>query len=173
MSQLRRFSNVLAAALLAFAAPAFAAIGVSFSNLGGAEYDTAGVFFHGDVTYTANADDGGGMDLLMFQLWDDSVVKYETTFSLAVGSTGTFHVSTSYPGLVGTVAPGIGLVLYDFPSGSISARIDPYNLKHYADPSQCRVDCGPVPGVPEPSTYAMMLLGLGAVALGLRRKEKR
>jgi hypothetical protein len=157
------------AALLCAASPAWAASSASFSNLGGAEYDTAGVFFHGDITYTANTDDGGGVDLLQFQLWDDFVVKYETTFALAVGSTGTFHVETSYSGLVGTKVPGVGLYLNDMPSGAMKAVRDPYFLSHYADPSECRIDCGPVPGVPEPSTYAMMLLGLGAVAAGVRR----
>jgi len=173
MSQLRKIAAAAAAAALTLAAPAFAATGFAFSGLGGAEYDTAGVFFHGDITYPATIDDGLGMDSVMFRLWDDGIVKYETTFSLAVGDTGTFHVETSYPGLVGTAAPGIGLYLYDVPSEFVASYIDPYYLPHYSDPGQCHVDCGGTPPVPEPETYALMLLGLGVVGFAARRKAQR
>jgi hypothetical protein len=169
---LKTIYAAIAAATVTFAAPAFAATGLAFSNLGGAEYDTAGVFFHGDVSYTATTDDGLGFDQVMFRLWDDGVIKYETTFSLAVGNYGTFHVETSYPGLVGTAAPGIGLYLYDAPTEFSETYIDPFYLPHYSDPSQCRTDCGS-PAIPEPETYALMLLGLGAVGVAARRKTKR
>lgn len=165
------FKFLVVAAAAAAASSVLAATGAAFSNLGGAEYDTAGVWFHGDVTYTANMDDGGGFDLLKFQLWDDGTIKYEKTFSLGLGLTSTFHVETSYPGLIGTSAPGLGLVLEDVPTGSWPVVIDPFFLPHYKDPSECTFDC--TPPVPEPSSYAMMLLGLGALVAGAKRAAKR
>ncbi len=173
---IRQIASSLLFAASAVSLPALAATDISFSGLGGAEYDTAGVYFFGDVNYTATFNDGGGFDLVKFELWDDGGVgpKFDQTFSLLVGTSGSFHVTASYPGLVGTKNPGIGLYLYDLPDTTEPATyVDPFYLQHYSDPSQCRVDCGPVPGIPEPSTYAMMLLGLGAVVVGARRKSRR
>jgi hypothetical protein len=178
---IRRISSALAAAALAASGSAFAARDFSFSDLSGAEYDTAGVFVYGDVNFSATVDDGGGMDQVLFRLYDDGVIEYEETFSLPVGESGSFEFATSYPGLVGTEAAGIGLYLYDIP-GSKSYFIDPYYVPHYADPSGCSLDCGAgplgpvatalVPGIPEPSTWAMMLLGLALIGLGIRRRTQ-
>lgn len=151
--------------------PAMAATGFSFSGLSGAEYDTAGVYVKGDYTFTATTDDGGGFDQVLFRLWDDGTIKFEQTSSLAVGSTGTFHFDTWYPGLVGTSAQGVGLYLYD--NGAYATYIDPYDVPHYSDPSQCTTDCGPVGAVPEPETYAMLLAGLGLLGMAKRRRDAK
>lgn len=175
MNEIAKLAKCAAAAALVSAfsiAPASAATGLSFSGLSGAEYDTAGVFVLGDYSYTATDDDGGGFDQVEFKLWDDSVVKFSQISSLLVGSTGTFHFSTWYPGLVGTGAPGVGLVLYDIGGGSGYASIDPYYVPHYSDPSQCQRDCGPVGAVPEPETYAMLMAGLGLIGFMARRRKQ-
>jgi PEP-CTERM motif len=161
----------LAIAASALACPAMAASGLSFSGLSGAEYDTAGVYVKGDYSYTADIDDGGGFDQLEFKLWDDGTVKFSQVSSLSLGSTGTFHFDTFYPGLVGTGARGVGLYLYDSVGGGVSHFIDPYDVPHYADPSGCRVDCGPVGVVPEPETYAMLMAGLGLLGAVARRRK--
>jgi PEP-CTERM motif len=166
-------SLALATALCAMASSAQAASGFAFLNLSGAEYDTAGVFVLGDIKFTGTVDDGGGLDKVHFTLWDDGVHKFDADYSVAVGTTGTFHFEVYYPGLVGTAAQGVGLYLYDSPSTAIATFIDPYNVPHYKDPSQCQKDCGPVPGVPEPSEYAMMLMGLGVVGYLARRRKSR
>ena len=168
---------------LAASGSAFAAGNFSFGDLGGAEYDSAGVFVYGNVNFSATVDDGGGMDQVLFRLYDDGVVEYEETFSLAVGASGSFDFATSYAGLVGTQAPGIGLYLYDLPGTPKSYCVDPYYLPHYADPSWCSLDCGPgprgpipaglVPGIPEPSTWAMTVFGLGLIGAGIRRRPRR
>jgi hypothetical protein len=175
MNEIAKLAKCAAAAALVSAfsvAPASAATGLSFSNLSGAEYDTAGVFVLGDYSYTADTDDGGGFDQVQFQLWDDGVVKFQQTSSLAVGSSGTFHFESWYAGLVLQGAQGVGLVLNDIPGGWGDVIIDPYNVPHYSDPSQCQRDCGPVGAVPEPETYAMLMAGLGLIGLmGRRRKQ--
>lgn len=156
------------------ALPAMAATGFSFSGLSGAEYDTAGVYVKGDYTFTATTDDGSGFDQVEFKLWDDGVVKFSQISSLALGTTGTFHFDTWYPGLVGTSARGVGLYLYDtVGSWSAATYIDPYDVPHYADPSQCTTDCGPVGAVPEPETYAMLLAGLGLLGMAKRRRDAK
>jgi hypothetical protein len=162
---------------LGAAAPVAAATAFSFSGLSGAEYDTAGVFVLGDINFTATDDDGGGMDEILFRLWDDGIVKFEQTYSLLVGQSGTFHFETYYPGLVGTFAQGVGLYLYDNPGEALAVYIDPYDVPHYADPDDCQVDCGPVTTVPLPAAMPMLLAGLaglgGLAGFGRSRRNKK
>lgn len=172
----RLLTGVASAAALLLSVPtvASAAINVSFSGLSGAEYDTAGVFVLGDINFTATDDDGGGFDEVFFQLYDDGDVKFSDTYSLLVGLSGSFHFEVYYPGLVGTSAQGVGLYLTDT-GGSGSVTIDPYDVPHYADPGQCQTDCGPVGGVPEPGTWAMLIMGFSAIGGALRasRRQRR
>ncbi|MBL4929899.1 hypothetical protein [Fuscibacter oryzae] len=166
-------ATVVAAATVAgAAAPVTAATTLSFSDLTGAEYDTAGVFVTGKLTFTGDNDDGLGLDDVLFQLWDDGAVKFQQIYSLAVGSTGTFSFSVFYAGLVGTSAPGVGLVVSDATSSGIF--IDPFYVPHYKDPSECRVNCGPVdPGaVPLPAALPLLMAGLGGLG-GLAAKRRR
>lgn len=156
-------------ALLLGAAPAtWAANSFSFSDLTGAEYDTAGVYVKGKYSFTGDTDDGGGLDEVIFQLWDDGVQKFTQTSSVSLLSSGTFSFEVWYSGLVGTSAPGVGLVLVD--NGGYELVIDPYYVPHYADPSDCEVDCGPVE-TPEPGTVALLGLGLGLLGVTRRRRQ--
>lgn len=160
---------------LASAGPVASATALSFSGLSGAEYDTAGVYVLGDINFTGDTDDGGGMDDILFRLWDDGIVKFSQTYSLAVGTSGSFHFEVFYAGLVGTAAQGVGLYLYDLPTDSLATYIDPYDVPHYRDPSECQVDCGPA-AVPLPAALPMLLVGLGGIAgvagFGRRRRAK-
>ena len=170
MRLMKTASGVALALGLCAAGPLTAATDLSFSGLSGAEYDTAGVYVLGDVNFTTTTDDGSGYDDVLFQLWDDAVVKFEATYSLLVGDSGSFHFEVYYPGLVGTAAQGVGLYLADLPSGE-STFIDPYDVPHYADPSECQRDCGPA-AVPLPASLPLLFAGIGGLlALGRRRKQ--
>lgn len=156
-------------ALLLGAAPAtWAANSFSFSDLTGAEYDTAGVYVKGKYSFTGDTNDGGGLDEVIFQLWDDGVQKFTQTSSVLVGSSGTFSFEAWYAGVVGPLAQGVGLYLVD--QGGYAHWIDPYDVPHYADPTDCEVDCGPVE-TPEPGTAALLGLGLGLLGVTRRRRQ--
>lgn len=165
-------SKIAAASLAAaaMAMPANAAINFSFANLVGAEYDTAGVYVSGDVLFDGTTDDGTGFDLVTFRLWDDGSMKFEATYNGVIGSSNSFHFDVYYPGLVAQGAEGVGLYLYDDPSGSSIFDIDPYNPPHYADPSQCQRDCGPG-AVPEPASWLMLVAGFGILGGALRNRR--
>jgi len=176
-----RSSRILSVAATILYAGSFAAshaaTDFAFQNLSGAEYDTAGVYVLGDVYFTGTTDDGSGFDDVLFELWDDYVVKFSAIYSLAVGTSGSFHFDVYYPGLVGIAAQGVGLYLSDIPdTGSGYAfYIDPYDVPHYSDPSQCRVDCGPMaPPVPIPASVLMLGGGMGGLGLlGLFGRRRR
>jgi len=54
-------------------------------------------------------DDGGGMDVVTFELWDDQILKDSGTVSVPVGKTITFSVTMGFAGLYGHSAPGVGV----------------------------------------------------------------
>lgn len=160
------------AAACLLGAPAQAGTDFSFVDVSGVEYDTAGVRVTGTLVYEATTDDDGhGMDVVELQLQDDEAVKDVRTFEAAVGTRAVLPFEMWFSGRVGTAFPGVGMGVIDLPDISRYAlALRTLTVRHEADP--CTSDCGPVPAVPEPSEYALMLVGLATVGIAARRRAR-
>jgi len=60
--------------------------------------------------FTGDTDDGGGLDSLTCELWDDGTMKDSETLTVPVGSTAELTFNLSFEGLFGTSAPGVGVL---------------------------------------------------------------
>lgn len=78
----------------------------------------------GDVTGTV--DDGGGLDQVALQVWDDGIKKDEVIVQIPVGTTQTIDESLSFLGLYLTGAPGVGVLVVDVPGGALLQNVDPF-----------------------------------------------
>jgi hypothetical protein len=78
------------------------------------------------VTATGTTDDGGGNDTIWFTIYDDGVQKFSRQINIPVGSTVATPITVSYPGQIGTSAPGIGLELGESAGASDLASNDPF-----------------------------------------------
>jgi len=66
-------------------------------------------------------DDGGGMDQVDFELWDDGTLKDSATLSIPVGSQIAIDVTLKFEGLYLTGAPGVGVYSWELGYG-----VDPF-----------------------------------------------
>lgn len=82
------------------------------------------VTISGDVT--GAVDDGGGVDQVSFQLWDDGSLKDSAVIDVPVGSTETVEVTLSFLGLYLSGAPGVGVLVREEPGGSVLFSEDPF-----------------------------------------------
>ena len=64
-------------------------------------------------TIKGETDDGDGLDVVTFQLWDDGTLMDSQSVSVAVGGTKKFSITLSFIGLYGTGAPGVGVLTAD------------------------------------------------------------
>lgn len=58
---------------------------------------------------TGTTDDGGGMDVITFELWDDGTLMDSEDISVKVGRTASFSLTMGFIGLYGSIAPGVGV----------------------------------------------------------------
>ena len=70
----------------------------------------------GDLT--GDTDDGGGLDQVSFEVWDDGTLKDSQIVSIPVGTTQTVSVHLSFLGLYLTGAPGVGVIVFDVAASS-------------------------------------------------------
>jgi hypothetical protein len=78
------------------------------------------------VTATGTTDDGGGNDTIWFTIFDDGAEKFSRQISVPVGSTVATPVAVSYPGQIGSSAPGIGLLVGESDGSADLADMDPF-----------------------------------------------
>ena len=123
------------------------------------------------VTVTGTTNDSGGNDIVWFTIWDDSVQKFAQQINVPVGQTTTTTVSVSYPGGIGTSAPGIGLELGETQGSSNLTFIDPF----FPTPiSGCTIG-QPSVNIPTLSEWALGSLAamVGLLGAGLARRRRR
>ena len=107
------------------------------------------------ITFSAlgTTDDGGYMDQICVEIWDDQVMVAITTSSVPVGVTRTNLAVATWQGPIGPAAQGIGIYMEDCPQGGELAVEDPVDL----------VPCGEIPTLTEWGFIAAaLLLGLFA-----------
>jgi hypothetical protein len=90
--------------------------------------------------------------------WEIQFPNANNADRLVLGETATFSITVTNPNDFGSPA-GIHL----------NAFINDQSIRLEG----CVSDCGPVPGIPEPETYALMLAGLGVVGYMARRRKDR
>lgn len=78
------------------------------------------------ATVTGVTDDGGGVDNVYFQLFDDNAKKGEAIIAIPLGQTLTFTRTITFEGLYATGAPGVGVYLADTPTGADFFKLDPF-----------------------------------------------
>lgn len=66
-------------------------------------------------------DDGGGVDQVTFDLWDDGTLKDSSTLSIPVGSSILVDVTLKFEGLYLTGAPGVGVY-----ANELGWTVDPF-----------------------------------------------
>ena len=83
------------------------------SNVMSSEDDCGGVRYSATLTFTGRINDGNGLDLIWFTIYDDMQEKFGQAFSAPVGQTRVFSIFAEYPGGVGAAAPGVAILVGD------------------------------------------------------------
>jgi hypothetical protein len=128
----------------------------------------AGVSGSLSVTVTGTVDDGGGNDVVWFTIFDDNIEKFAQQISVPVGTTTTTVVSVNYPGTIGTVFPGIALLVGELRDDSNLVDVDPF----FPTPSGAGGACL-VGAIPTTSSATLLLLAGLIVALGVPLLRRR
>lgn len=72
-------------------------------------------------TLTGTNDDGGGNDIVIFELWDDGTLKDSANVSVAVGTTKSFSINMEFKGTYLTGAAGVGVY-----ANELGWSVDPF-----------------------------------------------
>ncbi|MGE4073289.1 MAG: hypothetical protein AB7E72_19130 [Lysobacterales bacterium] len=96
------------------------------SNVMSSADSCGGVRYSATLTFTGTINDGNGLDVVWFTIYDDMQEKFAQAFSAPVGQTRQFSVSAEYPGGIGAAAPGIAVLVGETRGGGQLINIDPY-----------------------------------------------
>lgn len=119
---------------------------------------------------TGAVDDGGGVDQVRFELWDDGVLKDSQVVSIPVGVTQPVSVTLGFQGLYLTGAPGVGVAVYDPPSEQLLFSQDPFF------PTDVQGVCersAPAPAIGSPGSLPFELTALGLLIAGVVLLSRR
>src|SRR5262249_33045982 len=92
---------------------------------------------------TGDTDDGGGLDRVSFEVWDDGAMKDSEIVSVPVGTTQPVNVTLSFLGLYGSGAPGVGVLVSDVGGANLFDQ-DPF---FPTDVTGVCSQCSPAPQV--------------------------
>ncbi len=149
-------------------APHPSATGTSLTNINLTVDACNGVNGTLDVTATGATDDGGGNDIIWFTIFDDGIEKFAQQISIPVGTTKTTTVTVSYPGGIGSSAPGIALLVGETRDNDDDELIDDFFPTVVSG-------CGAASVVPTMSTWTLVILAgmLGLLGLGVLVRRNR
>jgi len=114
----------------------------------------------GQVEGTVN--DGGGMDNITFEVWDDGALKDSETISIPVGETQTINVTLSFEGLFGTGNPGVGLYCPE-----LNYEEDPFY------PTEVQGRCPSEATVPTLNEWGMIVLSMLIATIAVVQIRRR
>lgn len=144
-----------------------------------------------DLTFTATTSDSILRSVYLYV--SDTGFVNSGAYTLSLGGTnsggsgtvtgraygGTTNTTLLFSNLIGTVGPETGAAYSDTSSGSFVSSANPYALTLGAtitrssagtSTGDLNLQVGPVP---EPATWAMMLLGFGGIGMAMRRSGRR
>lgn len=78
------------------------------------------------VNATGTTDDGGGNDTVWFTIYDDGIEKFARAVNIPVGSSTATPIAVSYPGQVGSSAPGVALQVGEARGDGDLVVMDPF-----------------------------------------------
>ena len=117
-------------------------------------------------TIQGTTDDGGGLDQIELQIWDDGALVASVPFSVPASGEHPFDIDASFEGLYATGAAGVGVYLLDMPGTGNLFSLDPFIPTDV--PGSCAGQTPPSP-VPGPGGLALLLLGSVLGWFGVRR----
>ena len=103
-----------------------AATSASLSNVVSIEDSCGGVRYSAVLTFTGTTNDGGGNDTVWFTIYDDHEEKFAQPFTAPLSQQRSYQISAEYPGRVGTVAPGIAVLVGESRGTDELISIDPF-----------------------------------------------
>ncbi|MCW8925317.1 MAG: hypothetical protein OQJ84_03595 [Xanthomonadales bacterium] len=118
----------------------------------------------GDVT--GDTDDGGGLDSVTCEVWDDGALKDSETLTVPVGATQLLEFNLEFEGEFGTGAAGVGLVCNE-----IGFSADPFIPEEVA--GSCPSMAVGVPTMPRSGLLILVsLIGLLGLSVLFMRRQK-
>ena len=162
---------LIGASIFCMASQAQAAVAVcSVNDITPAAQACTG-FFEGNLINDAHIAEQTAALASLGLVWDGTIIQKleglagNHTIDFSALLTGISYIGLHFGN--GTGGPGNGTAFYRIDAG---AGLDTFLLNYNASSDAALYST--VPGVPEPGTWAMMLLGFGAAGFVLRRRKR-
>ncbi|MFA7541367.1 MAG: hypothetical protein WCZ02_04660, partial [Lysobacterales bacterium] len=122
-------------------------------------------------TFIGTTDDGGGMDQITLEIWDDGDLMVTATASIPMdGEEHALTLTAVFQGMYATGAPGVGVLLMD--GASLLFQEDPFIPTDIAGTCD-GAGLPPYTPVPGPTGVVVLLLGAVLALFGVRRLRRQ